>query len=133
MARRFILAAAIVFLGSHQTFQLILAEAACICLLVYQIRYSPMKESLFNRLEYLNEVSLLSTTLLMTCFTDYTPNEIQPSLVERETRLNIGWLIIAITSLFMVTYMFLIVYGILRGLIAKLRPILERWCKYQNL
>ena len=46
---------------------------------------------------------------------------------------NIGWLIIAITSLFMVTYMLLIVYGILRGLIAKLLPILERWCKYQNL
>jgi multisubunit Na+/H+ antiporter MnhB subunit len=75
MARRFILATVIVFLGAHQTFQLILAETVCICLLVYQIRYSPMKESLFNRLEYLNEVTLLSTTLLMTCFTDYTPNK----------------------------------------------------------
>jgi hypothetical protein len=53
----------------------------CICLLVYQIRYSPMKESLFNRLEYINEVTLLSTTLLMTCFTDYTPNEMQSPLV----------------------------------------------------
>ena len=81
MARRFILAAVIVFLGAHQTFQLILAETVCICLLVYQIRYSPMKESLFNRLEYLNEVTLLSTTLLMTCFTDYTPNDIQRPLV----------------------------------------------------
>jgi hypothetical protein len=81
----------------------------CICLLVYQIKYSPMKESLFNRLEYLNEVTLLSTTLLMTCFTDYTPNEMQPPLVYRQASENIGWLIIAITALFMVTYMFLIV------------------------
>jgi hypothetical protein len=81
MVRRLILAAAIVFLGAHQSFQLILADAVCICLLVYQIRYSPMKETLFNRLEYLNELTLLSTTLLMTCFTDYTPNEMQPPLV----------------------------------------------------
>ena len=80
MVRRLILAAVIVFLGAHQTFQLILAETVCIFLLVYQIRYSPMKESLFNRLEYLNEMTLLSTTLLMTCFTDYTPNEMHPPL-----------------------------------------------------
>ena len=132
MVRRFILAAVIVFLGAHQTFQLILAEIVCICLLVYQIRYTPMKESLFNRLVYLNEVTLLSTTLLMTCFTDYTPNEMQPSLVERETRLNIGWLIIAITSFFMVTYVFLIVHGILKGLKAKLQPHFARWCTAKN-
>jgi hypothetical protein len=81
MVRRLLLAAVIVFLGSHQTFQLILAETVCIFLLVYQIRYSPMKESLFNRLEYLNEATLLSTTLLMTCFTDYTPNEIPSPVV----------------------------------------------------
>jgi hypothetical protein len=39
MVRRLILAAVIVFLKAHQTFQLILAETVCISLLVYQIRY----------------------------------------------------------------------------------------------
>jgi hypothetical protein len=81
MVRRLILAAVIVFLKAHQTFQLILAETVCISLLVYQIRYSPMKESLFNRLEFLNEVTLLTITILMTCFTDYTPYEMHPPLV----------------------------------------------------
>ena len=103
------------------------------CLLVYQIRYSPMKESLSNRLENLNEVTVLTITLLMTCFTDYTPNEMHPPLVQRETNQNIGWLIISITSLFMVTYMFLIVKGILKGLKAKLHPHFARWCTARNL
>jgi hypothetical protein len=41
---------------------------------------------------------------------------------------------IAITALFMVTYMFFIVKGILKGLKAKLQPHIARWCpaKIQN-
>ena len=92
-----------------------------------------MKESLFNRLEYLNEATLLSTTLLMICFTDYTPEEIAPAPVQKETSQNIGWLIIAITALFMITYMFFIIRGILQGLRAKLRPHLIKWCRAKKL
>jgi hypothetical protein len=40
---------------------------------------------------------------------------------------------IAITSLFLVTYLFLIVFGILKGIKTKLQPHFAQWCKARNL
>ena len=70
----------------------------------------------------------MSTTLLLTCFTDYTPNESNSPQAQRETNQNIGWVLISLSSLFIVVYMTLIVRGIYIGVKKALTPYIEKWC-----
>jgi hypothetical protein len=74
LLRRLILAVTVAFLGSGQGFQVVITEVTGMALLVYIIRVKPMNRPILNWLEIYNELTFLTTTILMKSFTDYTPD-----------------------------------------------------------
>ncbi len=82
-----------------------------------------MMNPLFNALEIYNEGTLLSTTLIMIGFTQFSPNGRQlTKFEENDMRSRIGWGIIAIVSLYIIINMFFILKGIFLGLKKALGP-----------
>jgi multisubunit Na+/H+ antiporter MnhC subunit len=68
----------------------------------------------------------MATTVFLINFSDYTPNE-EPTREEyRKTRENVGWIIIALTVIYIAVNMFFILQGIFKGLKLKLKPHYDR-------
>ena len=95
-------------------------------LIVYIIRVKPFNRPILNWLEIYNELTFLTSTLLMKSFTDYTPDLSKNKHQEKETRENIGWVIIGVTSLYIVINLFFILQGILLSLLQKLVPLAKK-------
>jgi hypothetical protein len=74
LVRRLILAITVAFLGSGQGFQVAITEVTGMALLVYIIRVKPMNRPILNWIEIYNELTFLTTTILMKSLTDYTPD-----------------------------------------------------------
>jgi hypothetical protein len=85
-----------------------------------------MNRPILNWLEIYNELTFLTTTILMKSFTDYTPDFSTAKLQEKETRENIGWVIIGVTSLYIFINLIFIVHGILHSLWQKLFPLAKK-------
>ncbi len=82
-----------------------------------------MMDRVFNALEIYNEGTLLTTTVLMLGFTQFSPNGRElTKFEENEMRTNIGWGIIAIVSLYIVINLFFILKGLFLGLKKILAP-----------
>ncbi len=76
-----------------------------------------MMDSVFNALEIYNEGTLLITTLMMIGFTQYSPNDRElTKFEENDMRSKIGWVIIAIVSIYILINMFFILKGLFLGL-----------------
>jgi len=86
-----------------------------------------MINTFYNLLELFNELTMLSITLLLTGLTDFTYYEDQVRV--KETRENIGWVIIGIVSVYIVVNMLFICHGIFKGIKAKLLPYFTKFIK----
>jgi hypothetical protein len=126
LVRRLVLASSVVFLGRSQSAQLILTIITGFILIRYICKVKPMNSPILNYLEVFNEVTLLTTTVFLTAFTDYTPNPQPEKSVEKETREKMGWLIIAVTSLYIAINLLFIVQGILKGIWVQLSKKCKR-------
>ena len=94
---------------------------------MYVIKVRPLRDKLMNYIEIYNEVTLLSSTVLMIGFTDYTIYDFSDKKEEDNMRDTIGWIIIGIVSVYILINLFLVFKSIYDGLKISFGPCIKRF------
>jgi len=119
LARRFIVALALVFLGHWPGGQIAIMDLCSLLNMVYLGMAKPFKEGLSNALEVFNESSVFIVGVSMMTFSD--------SQMDPIVRYDIGWIVISIVILNSVITMGYSFYNSIKQLITLIRRTWRQW------
>jgi hypothetical protein len=91
MIKRFVFAIICIYLYDYPFAQIQFLHIQTILMIMYIISVKPFKEALLNKLEIFNEICILLTSYHLSCFTMFVSDPL--------IKYNIGWSLLALTSL----------------------------------
>ena len=115
--RRIIFVLSAVFLGDFLFVQLLIQAFVSSLVLVYLVYYRPLESPFANRMEIMNECTVLLLLYCLVCFSDFVPSE--------ETRYLIGYVYMAVNLINILIHLSLL----LLGSCYKMKLVCKRNCR----